>query len=168
MADASFQHMVLRTLHVRRSAERQSCLAPLAIGGLQLPSIVERAVSAVARDLLALLNGQELDSILARDSLRAAMSEILLNPTTMLGTVPRAMVFLAGYGIYFSVSTDRTVGRVLDRLQAASGRSHQSIASPLRVKDAAAAQKFCRVGRIANGIRELIRQLHEEDSPPAN
>ena len=110
--DTSFLLLVLSRLGARSSLERMSLTAPRNIGGLQLPSIVECTVASIASELLYLLNCTTLASQLARDSLLFAMME---DPSTLLsavGFVSRAMTFLAGYGIYVIVSTDRQVGRI--------------------------------------------------------
>ena len=73
-ADTALQALILHSLHVRLSVERESCLASFAVGGLQLTSVVESAVAAVARDLVDLLNGTEQASVVAWDFLRHAMA----------------------------------------------------------------------------------------------
>ena len=50
-ADKSLQALVFLSLRVRPSVEHKSCLASFSVGGLQLPSVVESMVAALAKDL---------------------------------------------------------------------------------------------------------------------
>ena len=110
MADRTLQASVIRALRVRPSTERASLYAPFSTGGLQLPCLVESMVSAVAKELTDLLNGEGSASDLARDSLRFAMAAHSLTLEIEQGLVCRALLFLASYGIYPTISTDRMVG----------------------------------------------------------
>ena len=130
LADLALQSLILRALRVRPSAEHQSCLAPYSAGGLQLSSVVENTVGAVARDLSNLLNGSEMSSSIARDTLRHAMSALPVTEGLLSGTVCRTLRFLASYGIYLCAATDRTVGRILDKLHEARGYRCLSLAGP--------------------------------------
>ena len=71
--DAAFYLQVLALLGTQNTAERVSLTAERSVGGLQLASMVECAVSSVASELLFLLNGNTTASELARDSIREAM-----------------------------------------------------------------------------------------------
>ena len=71
--DSAFLLVVLARLGTRSSVDRMSLAAPRSVGGLQLASVVECVVGAVASELLFLLNGCTLASQLARDSLREVM-----------------------------------------------------------------------------------------------
>ena len=73
-------------------------------------------VAAVASDLLCLLNGSSQTSLLARDALRQALECDPSELDSHSGLVTDALRFLAGYGLYLSLSTDRFVSRVLDAL----------------------------------------------------
>ena len=72
--DTAFSLAVLAGLGTRSSVERSSFTAPRCVGGLQLASVVECVVGAVASELMFLLHGSTLASELARDSLRDACS----------------------------------------------------------------------------------------------
>ena len=112
--DNAFAVAVLAGLGSRVSVERSSFTAPRNVGGLQLASVVECAVGAVASELMFLLNGNTLASVLARDALREAMLSDPLTTDFEDGLVLKAMRFLSGYGIYLTVATDKLVGRMLD------------------------------------------------------
>ena len=112
--DNAFALAILAGLGSRASVERSSFTAPRNVGGLQLASVVECAVGAVASELMFLLNGNTLASVLARDALREAMLSDPLTTDFEDGLVLKAMRFLSGYGIYLTVATDQLVGRMLD------------------------------------------------------
>ena len=166
--DSAFFRLVLSRLGARASLERVSLTAPRNIGGLQLASIVEYAVASVASEALYLLNGLTLASQLARDSLRFAMNEDPGSLTASTGLICRALTFLAGYGIYVTVATDKLVGRMLDALAS----KHKDIGHPLigrfMMQDFARAQKYCRFGKIANTIRFAIAKLTSGGVPKRN
>ena len=164
--DAAFQRLVLSGLGTRGTAERTSLLARRARAGLQLPSVVEAAVAGVAKDVLLLLNGSSPASLLARDSLREGMS---LPPEAVVdfkGVVPNAMRFLAGYGIYIGVSTDRTVSRLLDALALRLACDPQPLVGPFDPRAHRRAADLCRVGRLANSFRLAVARLRDAAVPP--
>ena len=74
-----------------------------------MASVVECVVGAVSSELMFLLNGRTLASDIARDSLQDAMFSDPVSSDFMYGLVPKAMAFLAGYGIYVTVATDKLV-----------------------------------------------------------
>ena len=65
------------------------------------------------------------------------------------------MRFLSGYGFYITVSSDRLVGRVLDSLASSSAPPHDLLDS-FDELSFVAAQRFCRVGVLANTIRAAL------------
>lgn len=157
--DAACQRLVISQMGIRRSAECVSSIAPFSCGGLQLPSCVECVVSSVAMDLSLLLNGTSLTSQVARDAVQAAMA---LPPETAddrHDLVCNAFRFLAGYGIYMETSTDRTVGRILDALQAQAGLTPQSMSDSYHKGSFSRCVRFCRIGKAANSIRHSIATL---------
>ena len=159
LVDSRLQSLLLRALRVRPSAEHHSCLAPYSVGGLQTTSVVECTVGAVARDLMNLLNGSGMASSLARDSLRHAMSALPLTPAILSGTVCRSIRHLAAYGIYLSTAPDRSVGRILDKLHERRHLRCLSLAGPYNSADEKVGLRFCRVGPLANGIRNIVTRL---------
>ena len=163
--DSAFLLLVLSRLGARSSLERVSLTAPRNIGGLQLASIVECAVASVASEVLYLLNGSTIASQLARDSLRFSMMEDPATPSSSSGLMYGAFSFLAGYGIYVTVATDKLVGRMLDSMAS----KYKDIGHPLigrfRAQPFALAQKFCRIGRIANTIRRAIDTITSRGVP---
>ena len=153
--DAAFQRLLLSVLGVRSTAERVSLVAAQQVGGLGAPSVVEAVAASCASDLITLLSGVSTASSVARDSLRYAMS---LSPDRVEawdGLVLRGMRFLSGYGFYITVSTDRLVGRVLDTLASASPPPQPMVGSFVDATFVAA-QRFCRVGVLANTIRAAL------------
>ena len=75
MDDTAFYHSILTALGTRQTADRSSLTASRAVGGLQLPSIVEAVVSGVANEIMYLLNGDTTASKIARHALRISMFE---------------------------------------------------------------------------------------------
>ena len=141
--------------------ERVSLLAPREVGGLQLPSMVESMVSAVASDLLLLLNGITPASELARAELRMAMQ---LDPdaaSAHQSLVCRAMSFLAGYGFYLTVPTERLLSRHLDHLQKLHGSSRAQLAGPADEWSHQQGAQYCRVGRFANSLRRALASIRQ-------
>ena len=136
-------------------------MAPISVGGMQLTSIVGATVSAVARDLTNLLNGRNASSTLARDALGRAMQASPPANDILNGTICRAMLFLAGYGLYISTSADRTVGRILDALHSLRGSRCLSMVGPYNACDEKTGRSFCRIGKIANGVRQLVSALSD-------
>ena len=162
--DQAFQRLILQELRVRNRVEKVSLLAPLNAGGVQAPSIVECMVGAVARDILILLAGQTRCAQLARDSAKQAM-EGQWPRGTPDGLVSRAFNFLAGYGIYITLSTDRTTGRILDVIQGrACCHGHPMVG---RFSDVAfrAGMQFSRVNALSINIRRIVNALHAEGVP---
>jgi len=129
-ADASMLRVLISSLGARSTVERVSLFASASIGGLQVCSMVESTVASVLRDLLYILNGVTTASTLARDSLHECLH---LPPRAAIGwtgLVPKALRFLAGYGIYVAVSPDRLVNRILSALSALSPLPVQLMVGP--------------------------------------
>lgn len=157
--EAAFQLLLLQMLGVRCTAERVGMLAWRSTGGAQLASVVECAVSSTAGDLLTLLNGSTQAATLACDALR---HDMLLAPAaaeTQRGLVTQVIRFLAGYGMYVSLSTDRTVCRLLDAWQRHQYGDHQRLLDPYEEQSFQAAASLCRVGAIANSLRRAIHWI---------
>lgn len=153
--DAAFQRLLLSVIGVRSTAERVSLVAAQQVGGLGAPSVVEAVAASCASDLITLLSGVSTASGVARDALRYAMSLPPDRVEAWDGLVLRGMRFLSGYGFYITVSTDRLVGRVLDVLASASPPP-QPLIGPFDGDSFLAAQRFCRVGVLANTIRTAL------------
>ena len=130
-----------------------------------MASVVESMVSAVTRDLLLILNGETLASGLARDSLRWCMHTHPSDERIKQGLVYNAMVFLAGYGIFVNISSDRLTGRVLDVLFQRQGVVPQPLIGQFSEGRYQQAQEFCRIGNMANGIRQVIQHLRNQQVP---
>ena len=160
LQDADLQLLILKRLQVRCSVERVSLLAPREIGGLQLPSMVESMVAAVGSDLLSLLNGKTPASDLARAELRMAMRSDPDAAHMHQGIVCRALFFLAGYGMYLSVSTERLLSRLLDHLKQRLGSPHALFVGPADEWSHQQGAQFCRVGRFANSLRRTLDSLN--------
>ena len=79
-----------------------------------MASVAECVAGAVSSEVMFLLNGRALASDIARDLLKDAMYADPNTADLTYGLVPKAMAFLAGYGIYVTVATDKLVGRMLD------------------------------------------------------
>ena len=157
--DSAFALAILAGLGTRSSVERSSLTAPRCVGGLQIASVVECAVGAVSSELMLFLNGLTLASDLARGPLQEAMLSDPLTTDFTDGLVSKAMRFLSGYGIYLIVCTDKLVGRMLDNYAARHKvRGHPLIGS-FNAQAFARAQKYCRVGAVANTIRLAIKML---------
>ena len=147
---------------VRRSAERVSTLAPYSAAGLQLASCVECVVTAVAKDIIGLLNGTDLTSQLTRDAVQSAMDMPHHQVDNRNDMVCKALRFLAGYGIYVEVSTDRTLGRILDAIQSHSIQQPQSMAAGYNHDAFCEGAYYSRIGRTANKIRNTIKNLKQQ------
>ena len=115
--------------------------SPLCVAG-----VVESAVSSVVRDILALLNNETMAGTLARDSLKEAMEVPAEGAEAFEGLVTAAMRFLARYGIYACVASDRTVGRILDALAESAGVQPQALVNPWDWRAVDAGVRRCRVG----------------------
>jgi hypothetical protein len=165
--DAAFQRLVLAKFGVRLTAERVSLMASRSAGGAQLASVVESVASPVARDLLTLLNNKTMAGLLARDSLREALEMSPEDAEAADGLILIAMRFLAGYGIYVGVSTDRTVCRILDALARSADVLPQVMVNPWDHRAVASGLRWCRVGRTANSIRAAVHALRVQATPLA-
>ena len=141
--DAALHRLVLASLRTRVTAEHVSLTAPRKLGGLALPSVTEMLVAAVASDLLCLLNGSSQTSLLARDALRQALECDPSELDSHRGLVTDALRFLAGYGLYLSLSTDRFVSRVLDAL---APSTHQPLVGAFQASAYHASSRYARVG----------------------
>ena len=153
--DAAFQRLLLSVFGVRATAERVSLLVAKEAGGVGAPSVVEAVASSCASDLIMLLSGVSTASSVARDFLRHAMSLPPDQVEAWDGLVLRGMRFLSGYGFYITVSSDRLVGSVLDSLASSSAPPHDLLDS-FDELSFVAAQRFCRVGVLANTIRAAL------------
>ena len=136
-------------------------------------------VAAVARELKILLLGETPASQMARDELRWAMQEPPGRVDQITGLVTSAMRFLAGYGIYLTVSTDRAVARVLDAAMEevekqntnddtegqGTGQTPQKLVGPYREARRKHGERFCRVGRLANFIRRGLQRMRAQNAP---
>ena len=117
MSKTAFDNTILTGLGTRRTAEWASLTAARSVGGLQLGSLVERAISGVAREILFIVKRNALASCIARDALREDMLTDPGEVNNSVGFIPRGMSFSAGYGIYIGTSTDRIVGACLISMQ---------------------------------------------------
>ena len=159
LEEAEFQRLLLQMLGVRGTVERVSLLARRTKCGAQLMSVVECAVSAMAR--VNLLNGDTQAALLARDSLRHDMFVGPAQAESQQGLVTQAMRLLAGYGVYISVSTDRTACRLLDAWRVFKQVQHQHLVGPYDHRAFEAGASLCRVGVIANALRRAVRRMRQ-------
>ena len=157
--DQELARLLLTRLGTRNTAEHASLWAAHSHGGLQVPGVVESLAAAVAADLLSLLSGDSVASRIAREQLRASMNLEPPEATADMGLLTRALRFLAGYGLYVTVSTDRVVGRILDCLAQQSSSSPQTLLGPCRQARIEDAARFCRVGYVANAVRKSVNSL---------
>ena len=104
-----------------------------------------------------LINGRTLASDIARDSLQDAMFSDPVSTDFMYGRVPKAMAFRAGCGIYGIVATDKLVGRMLDNYASRHKVRGHPLLGSFNAQAFARAQKYCRVGVVANTIRLAIK-----------
>ena len=121
-------------------------------------------VAAVPSDLLCLLNGSSQTSLLARDVLRQALQCDPSELDSHSGLVTDAVRFLAGYGLYLSLSTDRFVGRVLDAL---APSTHQPLLGAFQASAFHASGRYARVGVLANSIRLAWSRFLHAGLPPS-
>ena len=159
--DQAFQRLLLHTVGTRSTAERASLLAPRSSGGLGAPCLVELLLSSVASDVLLLLNGSSQVALIARDTLRQAIESQPGELDSHEGTLVSALKFLAGYGLYVEVSTDRMLGRILDCIAGENALS-QPFTVAFQPATYARGLVYCRVGLAANSIRRawhLIRTV---------
>lgn len=158
--ESAFLRLVLAGLGSRETSERCSLLSSRKHGGLQLASVVEAMVSAVATDVILLLNGCSLASLVARDSVREGMEVDPDAADKFVGLIPNAMRFLAGYGLYVNVSTDRTVSRMLDaKAGGTSGPSGHPMVGTFVASSYDRSVGFCRIGRLANTLRRALANV---------
>ena len=75
------------------------------------------------------------------------------------GLVPKAMAFLAGYGIYVTVATDKLVGRMLDNNASKHKVRGHVFVGPFNSYVFKRSPKYCSVGPVANTIRLAIKEL---------
>eukprot|EP00435_Cladocopium_sp_Y103_P051876 s183_g16.t1 len=80
------------------------------------------------------------------------------------GLVVRAMRFLSGYGFHITVSCDRLVGRVLDILAVNRGSPHNLVGA-FDSSVYSSSQRFCRVGLLANTIRNALSTFRSARLP---
>ena len=123
-------------------------------------------MGAVSGELIFCLNGRTLASDIARDSLQDAMFSDPVSTDFMYGLLTKAMAFLAGYGIYVSVATDKLVGRMLDNFASRHSVRGHPLLGPFNSHAFSRAQKYCRVGVLANTIRLVIKELRTRDIRP--
>ena len=154
--DAALHRLIQSGLGVRSTSERVSLSASRRSGGLGVPLLSEMLVSSVAADLVSLLNGVEQASAVARDTLRQALLCAPHEVQQHQGLVTNAMGFLAGYGLYLSLSTDRLTARILDHL---SPPPPQSLVGPFSQPRFDAAARFCRFGVLANSVRVALQRI---------
>ena len=127
------------------------------MAGLQFASLVEGAVSSVASELVFLLNGKTMASCLARDALKEAVYTHPIKIHNNLGLISKAMSFLAGYGIYVTLSTNRFVARMLDVHAQTRKVSGPPLIGPLNFNFFRRGQEYCRIGYLANTFRIAIK-----------
>ncbi|CAE7257788.1 unnamed protein product, partial [Symbiodinium necroappetens] len=156
--DQAFQRLLLHTVGTRSTAERASLLAPRSSGGLGAPCLVELLISSAASDVLLLLNGSSQVALIARDTLRQAIESHPDQLDSHEGTLLSALKFLAGYGLYVEVSTDRMVGRILDCIAGENALS-QPFTVAFQPATHARALVYCRVGLAANSIRRAWHRI---------
>ena len=100
-----------------------------------------------------LLNGDTTAANVARDSLLEGMRTAPADADAYDGLIPRALRFLAGYGIHVTVATDRRVGRFLDILASRRGHVPQTLVGAFGHGRFQRGSAYCRVGRTANAVR---------------
>ena len=162
--DAALHRLLLSSLGTRTTAEHVSLSASRKVGGLGVPLLTDLLVAAVAADIIVLLNGTAPASLVARDTLRQALLCSAADLPKHAGTLTDAMRFLAGYGFYLSLSTDRFVARVLDNLNTVAPQLLVGGFVPAKF-DAAA--RFCRFGVLANSIRSAWTDILFQHGPHA-
>ena len=160
--DTAFQNLVLSGMGVRSTVERMSLLAAKRNGGMQIPSVVESLLAATSADLIVLLSGSTIASVLARDALREAMFSPPAQADSLGGMVVLAIRLLAHYGLHINVQTDRFLSRVLDALPCPS---HQPLVGPFRAAAASPSLTLARVGFVANTLRCILQSWTEEGRP---
>ena len=161
--DAALHRLLLSSLGTRTTAEHVSLSASRKVGGLGVPLLTDLLVAAVvAADIIVLLNGTAPASLVARDTLRQALLCSAADLPKHAGTLTDAMRFLAGYGFYLSLSTDRFVARVLDNLNTVAPQLLVGGFVPAKF-DAAA--RFCRFGVLANSIRSAWTDILLQHGP---
>ena len=148
------------------STERTSITAPRFVGGLQLASIVECVTGAAASELMFLFNGCTLASDIARDSRQDAMHADPNLTYFTHGLVPKATAFLAGYGIYVTIATDKLVGRMFDNYAPKKKIRGHPLVGPFSSYAYTRSQKCCRVGPVAHTIRSAIKKLRSTGIHP--
>eukprot|EP00439_Symbiodinium_sp_Y106_P048881 s5598_g6.t1 len=156
LEDAALHRLILSSLGTRVTAEHVSLSAPRSVGGLGLPLLTDLMVASAASDLLILLNGTAPTSLVARDTLRQALMSTPADLPQHAGTITNSMRFLAGYGFYVSLSTDRFVARLLDNLNPPAPHPLLGPFSPSKFE---AAARFCRVGVLANSVRQACQEM---------
>ena len=82
------------------------------------------------------------------------------------GLVLNAMRFLSGDGINLTVATYKLVGRMLDNHASKRKIRGHLLLRPFNSESFAKAQKYCRVGPMANAIRLAINVLRASGSQP--
>ena len=102
---------------------------------------------------------------MARDTLRQALLCSAADLPKHAGTLTDAMRFLAGYGFYLSLSTDRFVARVLDNLNTVAPQLLAGGFVPAKFD--AAARFYCRFGVLANSIRSAWTDILLQHGPHA-
>jgi hypothetical protein len=113
--DIQLARVVRTALKVTQTTCRQGMYAERRAGVLHMPSLVVEMVAAVARETVVALNGEGLDSVLLRETWKAAMQG---KPSV----VAEAVDFLAGYRLYLADSQHRTASRILCALRNTRGR----------------------------------------------
>ena len=144
--------------HASSRSERIGFHAPSSAGSLAVPSILGLALQAIARELLVLLMGSSLSSLLARDALRRLMSNrsgYSYDGFSSSFFLADAVSLLAAFGWFVECQSDRFVGRVSWALSQLLGVSPACIFSPL-LRSSFALSGFSIVGPVRAVIRRVV------------
>ena len=157
--------------HASSRSERIGFHAPSSAGSLAVPSILGLALQAIARELLVLLMGSSLSSLLARDALRRLMSNrsgYSYDGFSSSFFLADAVSLLAAFGWFVECQSDRFVGRVSWALSQLLGVSPACIFSPL-LRSSFALSGFSIVGPVRAVIRRVVSVVPVADwaSPEA-
>ena len=165
--DNAFSFSILAGLGALAATERSSFTAPRTVGGFQLASVVECVTGAVASEDMFILNGRTLAPGIARESLKDARYADPNTTDFTHGLVPKAMAFLAGYGIYVTVATDKLVGRMFDNYASKHKVCGHLLVGPFNSYVFKRSPKYCRVGPVANAIRLAIEEPRRTGIQPS-
>ena len=111
--DLQLARNVRAAVKIMQPTCRQGLYCQMAVGGLDIPSMVVETVAAISREILVTLNGDELDGTLARERWDASVEG-------KLSFVVDAASYLAGYGYMVVDQMDKTAMRIMWQLIRAS------------------------------------------------